>query len=158
LIAYATRAGSTGDVAEAIGQVLQARGFRVDVRTVKSRPRVASYDIVLVGSAVRAGSWLPEAVDFVAAHQLSLKHVPVALFTVHMHNTGGDPQSVANRRAYLSQIRPLVYPVAEAYFSGAIDPVNLPLLDRWAVRALKAPVADHREWDKIRGWAQTILA
>jgi menaquinone-dependent protoporphyrinogen oxidase len=158
LVTYATRAGSTGDVAQVIGEVLRARGFRADVRTIKSRPRVEDYGAVLIGSAVRSGSWLPEAVAFVAENQMALKHVPVALFTVHMHNTGSDPQSVANRRGYLSQIRPLIYPVGEAYFAGAIDPAKLPVLDRLMVRAVKAPVADQRDWNKIRSWAESVLA
>ncbi len=158
LIAYATRAGSTGDIAQAIGEVLRARGCRVDVRTVKSRPRVEDYEAVLIGSAVRSGSWLPEAVGFVVEHQLTLKCLPEALFTVHMHNTGNDPQSVANRRVYLSAVRPLIHPVGEVFFSGVIDPAKLSLLDRLMVRAVKAPVGDFREWDKIRGWAQKVLA
>jgi menaquinone-dependent protoporphyrinogen oxidase len=157
LVAYATRAGSTGEVAEAIGAVLHARGFQVDVRTMRSRPRVEAYDAVLLGSAIRNGSWLPEAVDYVAEHQRALKHVPVALFTVHMHNTGNDPRSVANRRGYLNQVRPLIYPVGEAYFAGVIDPAKLSWLDRLMVRAVKAPIADAREWEKIRAWAQTVL-
>ena len=158
LVTYATRAGSTGEVAQVIGETLKLRSFRVDVRTIRSRPRVEDYGAVLIGSAVRTGSWLPEAVDFVAEHQMALKHLPVALFTVHMHNLGNDPQSVANRRGYLSQIRPLVHPVGEAYFSGAIDPAKLSVLDRLRVRAVKAPVADFREWEKIRGWARSVLA
>lgn len=158
LIAYATRAGSTGDVAQVIGEVLGRRGFHVDVRTIKSRPCVTDYQAVLVGSAVRTGAWLPEAVDFVAEHQLALKQLPVALFTVHMHNRGGDPQSVANRRNYLSTVRPLVHPIAEVFFSGAIKPATLSLLDRLMVRAVKAPTGDFRELDKVREWAETVLA
>jgi menaquinone-dependent protoporphyrinogen oxidase len=158
LITYATRAGSTGDVAQVIREVLNRRGFSVDVRTIKSRPCVANYQAVLIGSAVRNGYWLPEAVDFVAEHQLALKQLPVALFTVHVHNTGNDPQSVANRRGYLSTVRPLVHPIAEVFFSGAINPATLSLLDRLIVRAVKAPIGDFRELDKVRNWAETILA
>jgi menaquinone-dependent protoporphyrinogen oxidase len=81
----------------------------------------------------------------------------VAVFTVHMHNTGDDPRSVANRRGYLNQVRPLINPVGEAYFSGVIDPAKLSRLDGLIVRAVKAPIADAREWEKIRAWAQTVL-
>jgi menaquinone-dependent protoporphyrinogen oxidase len=158
LVTYATRAGSTGDVADAIGKVLSARGFRVEVRTIKSRPRVEDFQAVVIGSAVRAGSWLPEAVAFVAEHQNALKRLAVAAFTVHLQNTGDDLQRVANRRAYLNTVRPLLPPVAEAFFSGAIEPNKLSALDRLMVRAVKAPVGDFREWDKIRGWAETVLA
>lgn len=158
LVTYATRAGSTGEVAHVIGEVFSARGFSVDVRPIKSRPRVEDYQAVLIGSAIRAGSWLPEAVSFVDDHQDALRRVPVALFTVHMHNTGDDPRSVANRLAYLNTVRPLLHPIGAVFFSGAIDPAKLSALDRLMVRAVKAPVGDFREWDKVRDWAQTILA
>jgi hypothetical protein len=34
-----------------------------------------------VGSAVNGGQWLPEAVDFARRRQLTLRDVPVALFS-----------------------------------------------------------------------------
>ena len=158
LVTYATRAGSTSEVAEAIGQVLRERGFSVDIWPIKSQPRVQGFDAVVIGSAVRTGAWLPEAVAFVTQNQLELKQVPVALFTVHMNNTGSDPVSVANRRAYLNSVRALVHPVGEAFFAGAINPASLSLLDRLIVRAVKAPTGDFRDWEKIRGWAEAVLA
>lgn len=157
LVTYASRAGSTTEIAQLIGEGLCARGFAVDVRTITSRPPVESYQAVLIGSAVRNGSWLPEAVNFVAENQLTLKRVPVAVFTVHLHNRGADLQSVTNRRAYLSTVRPLLHPVAEAYFAGAITPAHLSWLERLVVRAAHAPVGDFRDWDVIRGWAENVM-
>lgn len=156
LIAYATRAGSTGDVAEAIGRILRERGFFVDVRTLRSRPKVKDYSAVVIGSAVRTGAWLPEAVAFVAAQQLELKRMPVAVFTVHMNNTGRDLPSVASRRAYLNAVRPLLHPISEGYFRGAITMASLSVLDRLMVRAVKAPTGDYRDWEAIRGWAGAL--
>jgi menaquinone-dependent protoporphyrinogen oxidase len=157
LVVYASRAGSTGDIAQLIGETLNERGFHVDVRTIKSRPQIENYQAVLIGSAIRRGTWLPEAVTFVAHHQAELHSVPVVLFTVHMYNAGDDPVSVANRRAYLNTVRPLLQPAAEVYFRGAIDPQRLALLERLLVRFTQAPIGDFREWDQIRDWAQTIL-
>jgi menaquinone-dependent protoporphyrinogen oxidase len=65
LIAYGTRCGSTGGVAEAIGQVLSIGGAAVDVRLVKDVNDLSPYQAVMVGSAIRMGKWLPEAVEFV---------------------------------------------------------------------------------------------
>ena len=101
LITYATKAGSTVDIAVAIGQTLYARGFLVDVKPVKENPVLKGYQAVLMGSAIRMGSWLPEAVDFVKTNQQALNKMPVALFTVHMLNTGEDDASRTARLAYL---------------------------------------------------------
>lgn len=157
LVTYASRAGSTTEIAHLIGEGLGARGFAVDVRSIKSRPPVESYQAVFIGSAVRSGRWLPEAVSFVAENQLTLKRVPVAVFTVHLHNRGADLQSITNRRAYLSQLRPLLRPAAEAYFAGALVPANLSWLERLVARAAHAPVGDFRDRDVVRAWAQHVM-
>jgi menaquinone-dependent protoporphyrinogen oxidase len=65
LIAYASRAGSTAEVAEAIGEVLRESGIDVDVRSVKDVPDVAGYNSLVLGSAIWAGRPLPEMRRFV---------------------------------------------------------------------------------------------
>ncbi len=65
LIAYASYCGSTGGVAEAVGQVLCAGGAQVDIRLMKNVSGLSSYDAAVLGSSVRSASWLPEAIEFV---------------------------------------------------------------------------------------------
>jgi menaquinone-dependent protoporphyrinogen oxidase len=158
LITYATRAGSTIEIASRIGQSLTERGYEVDVRPVKSKPALDGYQAVLLGSAVRIGAWLPEAVEFVKTNQADLRRLPVALFCVHMLNTGDDEASQTARRAYLDPVRALVNPAAEGYFAGMIEPSRLSLLDRLAVKVVKSPVGDFRDWDKVRTWSETVFA
>jgi len=157
LITYATRTGSTIEVAAAIGDELGKRGFAADVKPVKENPKVDGYQAVLIGSAIRMGSWLPEAVEFVTANQQRLNRVPVVLFTVHGNNRGDDEQSRTNRKAYLDTVRPLLQPVDEVFFAGVIDSKRLSLLDRLATKMVKATLGDFRDWGKIRGWAQTVF-
>ncbi len=91
LVAYASRYGSTAEVAEAIGARLGERGFAVDVRNIEdlaSSPEILSgYSAVAVGSAVRVGNLLPAAVKFVEQNQGALRNIPVAYFAVHFLNT-----------------------------------------------------------------------
>ena len=157
VVAFATRAGSTGEVAQAIGEVLSRRGCSVTVSLVRRDLRVAGYDAVLIGSGVRSGSWLPQAVAFVTDHQYALRRVPVALFRVHLNNTGTDAQSVANREACLEPVRALLQPVAEEFFTGAVDPAKLSVLERIMLRRVQAPACDYRDWRKIQEWAETIF-
>ena len=72
LIAYASACGSTGEVAEAIGQELCSAGAAVDVRLAKRVSDLGPYRAVVVGSAIRMGRWLPEAVKFVETHREAL--------------------------------------------------------------------------------------
>jgi menaquinone-dependent protoporphyrinogen oxidase len=163
LIAYATRAGSTPEIAAAIGETLSGRGCAVDVKPVKSQPSLNGYSAVLLGSAISMGSWLPEMVDYIKENQMALKQLismgmPVGLFTVHMLNTGDDPASRTARLAYLDRVRPLLGSVEEAYFNGVIDLEKLSFLDRMMVKMVKSPLGDQRDWNKIRNWTHAALA
>ena len=157
LVAYATRAGSTVGVADAIAMTLRRRGFLVTIKPIKENPDVHGYQAVIIGSGIRFGSWLPEAVQFVKTNKEALRRVRVALFTVHILNRGDDETSRLRREAYLDALRPLVLPVAHVFFPGKIDSARLSLIERLMVRAVKSPVGDFRDWDQVDGWAETLL-
>jgi menaquinone-dependent protoporphyrinogen oxidase len=158
LITYATRAGSTAEIAAEIGKSFRQKNFAVDVKPVKEKPFLAGYSAVILGSAIRMGSWLSEAVDYVEANQEKLNAMPVALFTVHMLNTGEDEASRANRLAYLDKVRSLLKGAEEVYFEGAMDFSKLSFLDRMIAKMVKAVEADNRDWEKIRTWVPGVLA
>jgi menaquinone-dependent protoporphyrinogen oxidase len=158
LVGYATRTGSTSEVAEAIGQTLAARGFAVDVKPLKERPSLDGYDACVLGGAVNGGQWLPEAVQFVDANSARLAQLPTAVFYVHMMNAGDDAKQRRRRLAYLDKVRALVTPTDEAFFLGkgpSADDTSL--IARWAFKAFGgAGEGDCRDWDAIRGWAQGV--
>jgi flavodoxin len=80
LVAYASREGSTAEIAETIGMVLREAGAEVDVLPVKEVHNLDGYDAVVLGSAVHIGKVLPEAVQFAKRHQPVLADLPVAYF------------------------------------------------------------------------------
>jgi menaquinone-dependent protoporphyrinogen oxidase len=158
LVTYATRTGSSVDVAAAIGETLSRRGFAVDVKPIKDHPALDGYQTVLMGSAINGAQWLPEAVEFVKSNQAALNQVPVALFSVHIMNLGDDDKSKKNRLAYLNAVRPLLKPADEAFFAGiGMNPEEQGKLVRWVYRTFKiGPEGDCRDWEKIRGWAEAV--
>jgi menaquinone-dependent protoporphyrinogen oxidase len=158
LVTYATRAGSTAEIAAAIGESLSDQGFTVDVKPVKEKPDLNGYRAVILGSPIRMGKWLSEAVSFVEANQAKLQQMPVTLVTVHMLNTGDDEESRAAREAYLDTVRPLVNGAEEAYFEGAIDYSRLSFLDRFIAKMVGSVETDNRNWDQIRAWVPTTLS
>jgi menaquinone-dependent protoporphyrinogen oxidase len=157
LIAYATRAGSTAEIAAEIGKSFSQKNLAVDVKPVKEKPTLDEYSAVILGSTIRMGSWLPEAVDFIEANQEKLNAMPVALFTVHMLNTGEDETSRANRLAYLDKVRTFLRDAEEIYFEGVMDFSKLSFLDRMIAKMVKAVEADNRDWDRIRNWIPEML-
>jgi len=161
LITYATRTGSTAEVAEAIGEVLASRGFVVDIKPMKEKPSLDRYNAVVLGSAIRLGSWVTEALDFIKENQARLNQIPTAIFTVHMLNTGDNESSRAARQAYINPVRQLITPEAEAFFAGNLDLAKLSFVDRVITKLVAAEtgpkVGDFREWEKIRDWAHKVL-
>ena len=159
LIAYATRVGSTIEVAQAIADVLTEWGAKVEVRSTNERIDIDRYDAVILGSAIRVGKWLPEAVDFLKTHYDALSTVPTAFFVACMtlHDDCDE-----NRKLVLSYLDPVfealpdVRPVSIGLFAGEVNPAKLSLPIRLFIRANKVPCGDFRDWDAIRRWASSI--
>jgi len=157
LVAYATKAGSTAEVAAEIGRVVESKsGCKVDVHPVDKLNGVDGYDAVIIGSGIRAGKWLPEATKFVERHRDALSRVPVAYFVVCLtlkDNTEENRRTVA---AYLDPVCEMVQPVDVGLFAGAMDSSKLPFILRLMMKAMKAPQGDFRDWEGIRDWARQV--
>ena len=162
LVAYASRAGSTAGVAEAIGQTLAESGAQVEVRPMKDVKDLAPYRAVVAGSAIQGGKWLPEAMQFMQTHRAILAQKPFAAFLVCMTLAmpGADKyrEHVAD---FLQPVRALVRPVSEGLFAGALDISKVPsfrdrLMFRLSVVFGVWSEGDHRDWDAIRAWADSI--
>ncbi len=162
LVTYASRAGSTAGVAEAIGQTLADSGIAVEVLPMHEVTDLAVYRAVVAGSAIQAAQWLPEAMQFVQAHQAVLKQKPVATFLVCM--TLAMPKADQYRTFvadFMKPVRALVNPVSEGLFAGALDIDKIPSFrDRLKFRLSIAlgvwKAGDHRDWAAIRAWAADL--
>jgi len=157
LVAYATKAGSTAEVAAEIGRVIESKGgCQVDVRPVGKLNGVDGYDAVVIGSAIRAGKWLPEATKFVEKHRDALGRVPVALFTVCLTMKDDTEENRRTVAAYLDPVREVVQPVEMGLFAGVMDYSKLPFILRLMMKAMKSPQGDFRDWEAITSWADNI--
>lgn len=156
LVAYASVSGSTGEVAQAIGEVIQGDAASVQVSSVKDVDSVAPYDAVILGSSIRAGKWLPEAFDFLDRHQKALSKMPVAYFTTCLALVEDTEDNRRTVLAYMEPVRqaaPQIEPVGLGLFAGSLDPNRLALP---SLRNKLAPQGDYRDWDAIKGWAKEI--
>ena len=82
LIGYASRFGSTRDIANRIADAIRKDGSEVDVRSVDEISDLDHYDAVVFGSGVYDGSWTAEATELMRRHAVVLAHKPVWLFSV----------------------------------------------------------------------------
>jgi menaquinone-dependent protoporphyrinogen oxidase len=156
LVAYASRAGSTGEVAKVIATTLGESGAAVEVKPIKSVTSLTEYDAVVVGSAIRMGKWLPEAVEFVKTNQSVLQEIPTAYFTVCLTLHEDTEANRATVAAYTEPVRALRQPDWEAFFAGTMDYSSLSFFDRLMARAVRAPQGDWRDWTAIQSWARDL--
>jgi menaquinone-dependent protoporphyrinogen oxidase len=159
LIVYASRAGSTGEVAKAVGQTLSEAGASVDVRSVADENDLNNYEAVIVGSAIRMGRWLPEAVDFVKKHHDKLSRVPAAYFVVCSTMKDDTPENRKKTLAYLDPVRkaaPDIKPVDTGLFAGVIDFSKLSFIDKSMLKVRGASEGDFRNWAAIKQWATDV--
>ncbi len=159
LVAYATAAGSTSGVAEAIGKALRDGGAAVDVRQAKEVADASGYRAIVLGTGVRAGQVYNDAATFVETHQQALNQVPVAYFVVCATMGEDTEENRATVSGYLDQLRekaPAVEPVDTGLFAGAIDFKKLPLPLKLILKAMKKSEGDWRDWDAIRAWATNL--
>jgi menaquinone-dependent protoporphyrinogen oxidase len=163
LVAYFSYCGTTGGVAEAIGQVLCDKGATVDVRLVKNISDLSSYQAFVIGSAVRSKSWWPEAIEFLERNKEELGRKPVAYFLTCLTLY---EETEANRRVARSYMDPVlqavphVKPVGMGFFAGALDYSKLNLVYRTVMKSKMkkrgVPEGDFRDWDAIRSWAEDL--
>ncbi len=158
LVAYASKCGSTGEVATAIGKTLAQNGARVDVMPLKKVADLPSYQAVFVGSAIRVGKWLPEAADFVRENHAILQRVPTVYFTVCMTLCEDTPANRARAAEFIAPVRTILAPAAEGYFAGKVDPARLSFIESTMLKAKGTPMGDFRNWNQIKDWTQNTYA
>lgn len=158
LVGYASRFGSTREIAERIASRLREPGNGVDVRPVSEVRGLTSYDAVVLGSPVYNGSWLPDAIDFARRERDGLASRRLWLFSVgsfgDQHRVIGslmkrEPKEI---RGLLDATHPRDYRV----FAGVIERERWSAIGGWILRIFGGRFGDNRDWPGIDAWADTI--
>jgi menaquinone-dependent protoporphyrinogen IX oxidase len=186
LVAYATNAGSTVEVAEAVGKTLAAGGKDVDVKDIGSLGDISGYDAFVFAAPMIIG-WHKGMRDYLKANQAALKDKPVAylITLLNMVKTGEEsfkgvpvfwdpthgaaPANAAklNRTEQHGSIQHLVgdlledvsgiTPVSVGLFGGALDMSKLNLFGKLFIRLIiRYEEGDYRNWDAINEWAGSL--
>ncbi|MBN2379943.1 flavodoxin domain-containing protein [candidate division WOR-3 bacterium] len=152
LVAYATRYGSTGEVAEKIGEVMRAKGAEVDVANIKDKPDPRGYDAAVVGGAIYIMMFNGKTKGFVARHRKTLKDMPVAYFCLSGTMKDDTPENREKIGSKLNPMKKKVAPVDVGLFGGAFDPSKGPKM------MASESASDDRDWDAISAWAEELIS
>lgn len=158
LVTYASRTGSTADIGMRIARRFQEEGREVYASPTDAVTSLEPYSGVIVGSAIRYGGWLPEAVRFIKTHQQSLKQRRVAVYSVCISLRDDTPATRRQIAAYLRGIRGVITPWAEGYFAGRLDPTRIGVEKSTMLRLNGAQFGDFIAWEKVEQWSEKLLA
>jgi len=182
-VTYATLAGSTVEVAQAVGEELAKSGFQVDVLPIREVGDLRGYGAVVVGAPMILG-WHRAARRFLRRHRKALQRMPLAVFVmaISLTETGEtsaegvpvvldeqlpkppqSPERLSFRERYATlanYLQPILRaarparPASIGMFAGRLEYGRLKW---WAVLfvmvIIQAAAGDRRNWEAIRAWA-----
>jgi menaquinone-dependent protoporphyrinogen oxidase len=160
LVAYASKQGATGEIAEKIGEVIRDRGLAVDVCPANKVQELGSYGAVVLGSAVYYGRWQKDAVKFLSRNEKILTDLPVWFFSSGPVGEG-DPVELLDGwefPALQQDIADRIQPRGTTVFHGVLRDDKLNFFEKWVMNNFDSPEGDFREWDAITALAEAIAA
>jgi menaquinone-dependent protoporphyrinogen oxidase len=155
LVTSASKYGATGEIAQAIGEVLSEHGLDATVVPCEQVDTVDGYDAVVLGSAVYAGHWRKAARALVERSGDALAAGPVWLFS---SGPIGDPPKPEEAPVDVAGILAATRAREHRVFAGKLVRKQLSFGDKAIAVALRVPEGDFRDWAAIKGWAAAIAA
>lgn len=158
LVGYATRYGSTNEVAETIACSMREAGFEVDVNQVRDIKSLMDYQAIILGAPLFMFHWHKDILRFLSKHQRILLNLQVAIFALGPTH---DPYDEQEWRDSWSQLNKelenysWLKPVEIEMFGGKYDPTKLkfPL----KLMAGSVPASDIRDEEAIQAWARKLV-
>ena len=188
LVAFATMAGSTMQVAEAVGEEIAKSGAQVDVLPISEIEHLQAYDGVVVGGPMIMG-WHRKALRFLKKHRKAVQKIPLAVFVMAMSLTETDetpaegvmviideklpkpPENKAELSFRERYARPSKYLAPILRATRPVKPVSIGVFGGWleygrlkwwavlfAMLVIQALAGDRRNWEMIRAWAAELPA
>jgi menaquinone-dependent protoporphyrinogen oxidase len=153
LVAYASKLGSNGEIAEVIAEVLRAAGHDAAAQPTREVRSLEDWDAIVLGSAIYAAHWQKDARRFTSRFRKGLAARPVWLFS-------SGPLDARLARADLPitphgiEVTEGLGAIAHRTFGGRLAadaPIDPQVL-------ATHPIGDFRDWDAIRAYAAEIGA
>ena len=157
LVAYATRYGSTQEVAEAVAATLRERGLAVDIQPMRNVQALDQYRAIVLGAPLYMFHWHRDALNFLARHREALTQRPVAIFALGpFHAEEKEFQGAREQLDKELAKFPWLTPQAITIFGGKFDPQKLTFPHNLIPALKNMPASDVRDWPAIRAWANDL--
>jgi menaquinone-dependent protoporphyrinogen oxidase len=146
LVAYASKRGSTAEIATAVAKTLSETGLE-------------AYEAVVLGSAVYMKRWRKDAKHFLRKHSKQLAERPLWVFS---SGPVGDPDQAENPE-WLEPPK-IVQKVEKlgardhVVFGGRLPADPHGPMEKAMVTGVPVEFRDRRDWDEIQAWASGIAS
>jgi menaquinone-dependent protoporphyrinogen oxidase len=157
LVAYASKHGSTAEIAERIGEVIRSGGHQVEVESAGAVGELEPYDAIVLGSAVYGGRWRREARGLLRRLRAGLGERPLWLFS--SGPVGEDEPDPSNRWHFPTKVRKAGESLGardQVVFSGRVPPEPGNFMERSMLKNTPEEQRDCRDFEAIAAWAQGI--
>jgi menaquinone-dependent protoporphyrinogen oxidase len=156
LIAYASKYGSTEEVAKYIAGILRDKGMEIDVKSVRKIKDISEYENIIIGSATRMDKLLKDALKFAENHTKELAIKKTAYFVVGATMKKDTAENREKVKGFLKPLGDIKEPISLGLFAGKIDYDKIGPV--WRAIASKDETGlmeegDFRDWEAIRAWA-----
>ena len=155
LVAFASRHGSTREIAAALARGLTSHGLSASVVPVERRPDPTDFDAVVLGSAVYGGQWLEPAVRYAYETTNALRSRPTWLFSSGLATDSPRlPDGVTDAQWFSAAVGAR----GSRIFGGRLERRLLSAAERLVWDAGAAMAGDFRNWPAVRAWSTEIAA
>jgi menaquinone-dependent protoporphyrinogen oxidase len=159
LVGFATRYGSTQEVAEAVAEELRGEGLAVEFKGLRDVRSLEGYQGVVVGAPLQMFHWHKDALAFLNRHREALAELRVAVFALGPFND--EEKEWTEVRGQLDKELakvPWLKPVEVKVFGGKFDPQTLRFPYNLLPGLKKMAPHDIRDWDDIAAWGRGLGA
>lgn len=157
LVAYATRYGSTQEVAETIAATLRDQSLAVDLQPARVVRSLASYNGVVLGAPLYMFRWHADALRFLSRHRAALMANPLAIFALGpWHDDEKERQGAREQLDKELAKFAWLKPAAVQVMGGRFDPARLTFPHSLIPALKQMPAGDVRDWTAIRAWASSL--
>jgi menaquinone-dependent protoporphyrinogen oxidase len=156
LVCYASRYGSTGEIAKAMAEELEKKGITTDIARVEDVTVMEGFSAVILGSPLYMGKMLPEAREFVHKFRGPLNRLPLYVFVAGYTFRERLEEYLKSGEDAIDAIRLYVNPADVGYFAGRVNPDLVSSPDRAILLMGGVHPGDFRDWNRVRQWAGQI--
>lgn len=158
LVTYATRGGSTEEVAQSVTEVLRGNGLAVELGRASDVHAIEQYTAVVICVALYAGRMHKEVRRFLSEQRALLAKVPVALFVLGpVHSEEKEWASAREQLEKELKHFPWLTPVDQRIVGGKFDPATMGFPFKLIPALRKMPASDVRDWHAIRECAAGLV-